>query len=108
MKPASHNFISREPSAQVLQAPPAAKANMNGNPSAPQQARAGVQRGRQQAGSPMGRLVSSSVQGPAALPEDTPAQSEMEAVFSRYPNLAELKKPKYAERLAKMMAMWHG
>lgn len=41
-------------------------------------------------------------------PEKKRARSDLEAIFQRYPNLSELKKPEHAAHLEEMCTMWYG
>ena len=102
MKPPLQHCLSREPSAPVLQAPPAARANMHGKPGV-KQGRAAGKRVRQQGGSPVDGLISAAGQA-----EKKRAKSDLDAIFSSYPNLAELKKPEHAGNLKTMTEMWYG
>lgn len=90
----------------MLQAPPAARANMHGKPGV-QQGRAGGKRVRQQGGSPVDGLVSAAGQAPSPT-EKKRAKSDLDAIFSSYSNLAALKKPEHAESLKTITEMWYG
>lgn len=81
---------------------------MHGKSGTHQQGRAGGKRGLQQGGTLVGAFVSAAGQATALSPEKKRARSDLEAIWDRYPNLAELKKPEYAERLATMCDMWYG
>lgn len=56
----------------------------------------------------MHTLAPAAGPAPQPTPEKKRARSDLEAIFLRYPNLAELKKPQYAAQLEKLTDMWYG